>query len=183
MNNYDPSKQPGVKIAQILLERATFRHRDDYLIVATPPHPDAIVGTINVQVESGLSEDQKTGLVRMRVQTIPENRPFYELDVAMIALALVDEAAPNMPLDRYFTTSGAALLYPFVRQVVADLTWRGRFGPVWLNPMNVAAMPLTVSSEPLPEIQGPRKRTLPKIRQPGKEMHRRRRGSGKKRSK
>jgi hypothetical protein len=88
-----------------------------------------------------------------------------------------------MPLDRYFTTSGAALLYPFVRQVVADLTWRGRFGPVWLNPMNVAAMPLTVSSEPLPELPGSRKRVPPKARQPNKEINRRHRGSGKKRRK
>jgi preprotein translocase subunit SecB len=152
MNNYDPTKQPGVKIAQILLERVAFRHRDDYLIVPTPS-PEAIIGTINIQVESGLSDDQKTGLVRMRVQTIPENRPYYELDVAMAALVMVDEAAPNMPLERYFTTSGAALLYPFVRQLVADLTWRGRFGPVWLNPLNVAAIQLTAASEPLPRIQ------------------------------
>ncbi len=179
MNTYDPSKQPGVKIAQILLERATFRHRDDYLIVAAPS-PDAIVGTINVQVDGGLSEDQKTGLVRIRVQTIPENRPFYELDVAMIALVTVDEAAPNMPLDRYFTNSGTALLYPFVRQVVADLTWRGRFGPVWLNPMNVTAMPLTVSPEPLPTIQKAPKQVAPK---PSKQARRPRDGARNKRPK
>ncbi len=157
MNRLDRSKQPGVKIAQILLERATFRHRDDYLAVAAPPPPEAVVGTINVQVEGGLSEDEKTGLVRMRVQTIPEHRPLYEFDVAMAAFVMVDPAAPNMPLARYFTTSGAALLYPFVRQVVADLTWRGRFGPVWLNPMNVAALPLSV--KPLAEIEpGPARR-------------------------
>jgi preprotein translocase subunit SecB len=179
MNDYDPSKQPGVKIAQILLERATFRHRDDYLVVAAPS-PDAIVGTINVQIEGGLSEDKRTGLVRMRVQTIPENRPFYELDIIMIALVMVDEAAPNMPLDRYFTTSGAALLYPFVRQVVADLTWRGRFGPVWLNPMNVTAVPLTVSPEPLPKIE---KAPGQLARKPRKGVTRRRDDAGKKSAK
>jgi len=71
---------------------------------------------------------------------------------------MVDQVAPNMPLDRYFTTSGAALLYPFVRQVVADLTSRGRFGPVWLNPMNVTAVPLSVMT-PLPKLQpGPARR-------------------------
>ena len=128
---------------------------DSHIWLVVPPH-DA--GTINVQIESGLSEDKRTGLVRMRVQTIPENRPFYELDISMIALVMVDQVAPNMPLDRYFTTSGAALLYPFVRQVVADLTSRGRFGPVWLNPMNVTAVPLSVMT-PLPKLQpGPARR-------------------------
>jgi preprotein translocase subunit SecB len=30
-----------------------------------------------------------------------------------------------------------AMLYPFIREVVANLTIRGRFGPVWLNPFNL----------------------------------------------
>ena len=135
----DETKQPGVKIAQILLEHVTFGHRDGYLTSAGPATPDAIVGTLNVEVQTGLSENGENGLLRLRVRTIPENKPFYELDIAMVALLTVDEAAPNMPLAQYVHTVGATLLYPFMRQVVAELTWRGRFGPVWLNPINLTA--------------------------------------------
>ena len=106
---------------------------------ASPPTPDAIVGTINVEVKSGVSQDGKNGLVRLRVRTIPENRPYYNFDIAMVGLVTVDQAAPNMPLDRYVATAGSALLYPFMRQVVADLTLKGRFGAVWLNPINLTA--------------------------------------------
>ncbi len=138
MKRADPSKQPGVKIAQILLEEATFGHRGDYLTSSTTPTPDNIVGTLNIELQTGVSADGKNGLVRLRVTTIPENRPFYEFDVAMVALVTVDETAANMPLDQYVKVGGA-LLYPFVREVVAELTWRGRFGPVWLNPVNFIA--------------------------------------------
>jgi preprotein translocase subunit SecB len=146
----DETKQPGVKIAQIILERVTFAHRDEYLTSADQPTPDAVVGTINVEVQSGVSADGKNGLVRLRVSTIPENRPFYVFDVAMVGLVAVETAAPNMSLAQYVATSGSALLYPFVRQLVADLTGRGRYGPVWLNPINLTAKP---SAEPLPKLR------------------------------
>jgi len=148
MSGLDPSKQPGLKIAQIFLERVAFGHRGDYLATTATPTPDTIVGTVNVEVQVGLSEDGKNGLLRLRVNTLPENRPFYEFEVAMVALITVDEAAPNIPLAQYVHTMGAPLLYPFMRQVVADLTWRGRFGPVWLNPINLTAKAATVPPQP-----------------------------------
>ena len=166
MSRVDPSKQPGLKIAQIFLERVTFGHREDYLTTTTTPTPDMIVGTLNVEVQAGLSEDGKNGLVRLRVKTIPENRPFYEFDVAMVALITVDEAAPNMPLAQYVHTMGAPLLYPFMRQVVADLTWRGRFGPVWLNPINLTEKAATIPAQPTAKgyrPSGPSKRKRARV--------------------
>ncbi len=158
----DETKQPGVTIAQIILERVTFGHRDDYLTSAGPPSPDAIVGTLNVELQSGVSVDGKSGLVRLRVSTIPENRPFYVFDVALVGLVAVEKAAPNMPLEQYVGTSGSALLYPFVRQLVADLTGRGRYGPVWLNPINLIAK---FSGEELPKIQKrPRSAKKPRVK-------------------
>ncbi|MBI2401570.1 MAG: protein-export chaperone SecB [Gemmatimonadetes bacterium] len=133
----DRTKQPGIKIGQIFLEEAHFNHRADYLNL--PPSTPVSVGDVHVQVQTGLSADLKRGLVRVRVSTIPGSKPMYELRVAMTALVTVDEAAPNMPLDRYLASSGAALLFPFVRELVANLTWRGRFGPLWLSPTNLLA--------------------------------------------
>ena len=45
-----------------------------------------------------------------------------------------------MPLRDFLAGPAVALLYPFVREAFANLTLRGRFGPVWLNPFNVRAM-------------------------------------------
>lgn len=133
----DRTKPPGIQVGQIFLEHVQFSHREDFL--SLPLGTQAVVGNVNVQVETGISPDSKTGLVRVQVWTIPENKPIYNFRVSMTALVAVDESARNMPMNTYLAGPGAALLYPFVRQVVADLTWRGRFGPVWLSPTNVLA--------------------------------------------
>jgi preprotein translocase subunit SecB len=157
MTEMDRTKAPGIQIGQVFLEHVEFSHREDYLNL--PLSTQAVVGDMNVQVETGMSPDAKTGLVRVRVWTIPEKRPVYNIRVSMAALVAVDPAAPNMPMNTYLAGPGAALLFPFVRQVVADLTWRGRFGPIWLSPTNVLA-PASVAptTARIPEAPAPRRR-------------------------
>jgi hypothetical protein len=35
---------------------------------------------------------------------------------------------------------GVSMVFPFVREAIANLTMRGRFGPVWIDPLNVQAI-------------------------------------------
>ena len=132
------AKPPGIKIGQIFLEQASFSHREDHL--AFPPATPPNVGDVTIDTQSGLTRDEQHGLVRVRVRTKAENEPLYEFDIRMVALFDVVENAPNLPMSQYVTLHGPASLYPFVRQVVADVTGRGRFGPVWLSPVNLAAV-------------------------------------------
>jgi preprotein translocase subunit SecB len=155
MTEMDRTKAPGIQIGQIFLEHVQFSHRDDYLNL--PLTTPAVVGNVNVQLETGISPDARTGIVRVQVWTLPENKPIYNFRVAMTALVAVDPAAPNMPLSTYLAGPGAALLFPFVRQVVADVTLRARFGPIWLSPTNV----LSMAAAPVP-AQVPGKKAAPK---------------------
>ena len=133
----DSSKPPGIQIAQILLERAIFEHREDFL--ALPPNTPIGTPDITLTTTAGQSADNKRGIIKLRVQTKPEQRPLYNLDVEMTALVEVQEGMENMPIEQYIRASGPAMVYPFIRQVVADLTSKGRFGPLWLNPVNFVA--------------------------------------------
>jgi|SRR5689334_15943649 len=159
----DATKQPGIVISQVFLERALFSHREDALQLApnTPFQPTLAVG-----IQGGVSPDEKTGFIRISVQTKPEERPLYSIDVAMMALFAVAEKEENLPLKQYLHTAAPAMLYPFVREAVASITWRGRFGPVWLAPFNISVAMAEPSGEapiPLPKI-----RKAPKVakRQP-----------------
>ena len=130
----DPSKEPGVVIAQVFVEKIAFSHREGFLALPanTPPN----VGEIAVNVMIGESADGESGLIRIEVKTNPENKPTYNVELTMVAL--VQRAAiKNMTVEE-FLTSGASvsLLYPFLREAFANVTQRGRFGPVWLNPIN-----------------------------------------------
>ena len=134
----DPSKPPGILIAQILLERAVFDHREDFL--ALPPNTPLGAPTITLTTTAGESPDKKRGIIKLRVQTRREQRPLYNLDVEMTALVEAEHGKENMPIEQYVRSSGPATLFPFIRQVVADLTSKGRFGPIWLSPVNFVAM-------------------------------------------
>jgi preprotein translocase subunit SecB len=41
-----------------------------------------------------------------------------------------------MPIADYMASGGGPTLFPFLRECVANLTGRGRFGPLWLRPIN-----------------------------------------------
>lgn len=153
----DASQQPGILIAQVFLERAEFSHRKDAL--GLPP-TTAFQPNFGVGFRGGVAPDEKTGFVRITVQTKPAERPLYNIDVTMMAIFRVDEKRENLSLKDYVRTTAPAMLYPFVREAVASLTWRGRFGPVWLAPFNVAAVMAhateeTAIPEPMPKIERP----------------------------
>ncbi len=155
----DRTKQPGIQIAQIFLERASFAHREDFLTLPVPQGIPSIDFTTDF--ESGVSSDGRHGIVRVRARSKPEQRPLYEIDVTMTALLIVVEGQENMPLAEYVRASGPAMLYTFVRQVVADVTSRGRFGPIWLSPVNVLAVTAGVQPLPLP-MPSPMQRPRPR---------------------
>jgi preprotein translocase subunit SecB len=132
----DTTRQPGIRIAQIFLERAEFGHRSDFL--EHPPNT-AVEAEIEITLDSGVLPDGSRGRLRVEVSTLRERGSLYEFRCVLTAL-IEGEAEGNFPLDRYVVTNGWALLFPFVRETVANLTGRGRFGSVLLDPVNILAM-------------------------------------------
>jgi len=167
----DRTRPPGILVGQIFLDRAHFGHREDALVLP----PDTPLGQPNLtfSFEGGVSPDEKTGFVRVTVRSKPEERPLYNLDVAMVALIQAETGKENMPLRDYVRTAAPTMLFPFIREVVANLTWRGRFGPLWLVPMNIAAATAGAATGVAP----PTSKSLPKVRQSTQDA--KRKGSGK----
>jgi len=173
----DKSRQPGINIHQVFLDRASFSHREDYLTIpaSTPPE----VGDINVAFRMILSDTEPRALIQARARTDPDQKPMYEFDVILSMVISVDEAAPNMTLPEYARTGGFATLSTFLRQTVADLTLRARFGPVWLNPANLR---VALEDKKTPAAKKTRKRGAKKTagRAPMKPVAKTRKGSRKK---
>ncbi len=137
MTTVDRTKPPGLTIGQILLERAVFEHRADYL--KHPPGTPIKDLPLALEFRLGLTPDGTKGVLKLTVKTRDEAKPLYRFELTMAALVEVQAGHANLPLERYAAVSGMSLLYPFLREAVANLTQRGRFGPVWLSPLNVAA--------------------------------------------
>ena len=131
----DNSKPPGIRMGQIFVARALFEHTRN----PTELPPNTPVGELptTVQVAAGVDQEEKTGFVSVTVATTPESSGLYRFLIQMIGIMEVVPGAENLNLQEYVRNWGPSTLYPFVREALANLTGRGRFGPVWLQPMNL----------------------------------------------
>lgn len=130
----DPSRAPGIAISQVFLEEASFSHRADALALPLDAKPE--LGNIEIAVEAGLRPDRKAGLLRLSAATRPEAEPLYNVRVKMVGLFEQQSGAENLSMADFLGDSAPALLFPFLREAFASITSRGRFGPVWLHPIN-----------------------------------------------
>ncbi len=147
----DETKQPGLQIAQIFLSAAHLEHRHDALSL---PLSTRIEAAIKVNATASVQEDGSQGLLVMSVATDDEKDPLYRFRVEMTALIAVDRSEPNLTVREYLIKQGPAMMYPFLREAVANLTGRGRFGPMWLRPLNLTAPSESVAMAGQAEKEG-----------------------------
>jgi preprotein translocase subunit SecB len=91
-----------------------------------------------IKVELAKGDQPNTYLAILRVRIEPPAN--YSVSVAYAASMLMDPEGEAVPdnLDQQIMVTGATLAFPYCRELVSNLTARGRFGPVWLNPVNFA---------------------------------------------
>ncbi|MDB4893593.1 MAG: Preprotein translocase subunit SecB [Gemmatimonadetes bacterium] len=137
MSPVNPAQQPGLQIAQIFLRHAHFEHTSDPLTV----HPHT-VGEADIEISYATMELQKStggsaSGIMLRANTSASNSHIYSFDVAVTAIVEPIDGEENYPLAEYAAVAGAALLFPFLREAVANITGRGRVGALWLKPFNL----------------------------------------------
>lgn len=131
----DPKREPGIKIDQIFLVESHFSHRPDFL--AHPPSTEIQLG-IKVEMRTFGDAESRIAGVTVKVMTDPHDEAaLYQFAVEIGALVSAVKGEANLPPHEYVTQAGASFLYPFLREYVANLTARGRFGAIYLKPFNV----------------------------------------------
>lgn len=130
----DETKQPGLKIQHVFLVKAHFEHREDFLAL-----PLSHEVNVEVKIRSGGQVDAEgaAGLFGIVVHSNDELNPVYRFRVEMACLVQVDEDAPNLPVKEYFQEMAPTMMMPFLRETVASITGRGRFGPLYISPINM----------------------------------------------
>jgi preprotein translocase subunit SecB len=142
----DEQKPPGLQIAQIFLLSAQFAHREDAL--ALPAGTREGEQRVGVQIQMREHNTGQAASVAVKVFSDPDSQTaLYRYSLEMVGVV---EKAPNeenlAPRD-FILKGGVTILFPFLREALANLTMRGRFGPVWLKPFNVQAALQEVAGE------------------------------------
>lgn len=79
--------------------------------------------------------------VRLRAWTPPERTDLlYSIDVEIAAIVASVPGEENLDPFDYALGSGAAAFFPFLREAVANLTLKGRFGAIWMKPLNLLVL-------------------------------------------
>lgn len=131
----DVSKNAGIVVGQVFAASANFAHRADAMSLA--PGTPVDVGEVTVQLEVAVSSDNKAAILKLGARTRSEApAPLYQIAAEMVALTTVPEGQDALPSAEFMQRFAVSLLYPFLRELVANLTMRGRFGPVWLQPID-----------------------------------------------
>jgi preprotein translocase subunit SecB len=123
-----------LSIAAIHLDEARFSHIPDLLSAMPTGQAASHFSDIEVQV---LEDDAHESVaVRLTAKSGAGSKQY----VFLIRYVIIFNVSGERPEDfqKRIAATGAHMLLPFVRELVGSLSGRGRFGPVWINPVNFA---------------------------------------------
>lgn len=142
------SLPPSLRIEELFLVSSSFAHRSDFLTLDRRKP----LGDLEVDAQFQLIQGLAPSVigVTVRVGTKAATDTAYKFHAEMMAIIRVDGSELSAPLDKQLLHSGVSILFPFVRETIANLTMRGRFGAMWIKPINVqAAVEAMVENPPV----------------------------------
>jgi preprotein translocase subunit SecB len=122
----------NLQISQILLEGVRFGHVGDFL--GQKPSANAASHSVNFEVQLLDVKEVGKGVVRLKAKSGEGPQYTFEASYLVLFSFKPDNADPEFP--KKLAATGAIMLMPMVRELVGNLTMRGRFGQVWLPPVD-----------------------------------------------
>lgn len=133
MTEHKAVARPGsIKFHAVLLKELHFDARE-----AVFGAPGTVTGDVGVTLRVELSEDKLSATVTLDVRLQPQDtKRFHELRVVVDG-AFEGSAETKGLLEEFATKQGPSLLFPFVREIIANVTARSAGGAILLPPLNL----------------------------------------------
>lgn len=145
-----------LSISQIVLESAEFKHRNEKYFNQSPKSQvDESGVNLFATIMRTDGDPNRGAFVRLKAESEPEATYQFKLTYGIfygIEWEEGEEVEEN--LNQRLLVTGGIMLMPYVREFVANLTGRGRFGPMWIAPTTVNAVEMVPESEPEPAGSG-----------------------------
>lgn len=100
---------------------------------------EAIEINPQIAIAKNYNADKKTLIVRLRISLITGDVPFY-FDLESVGSFPFDESPDEITIERTALVNCPAIMFPYVRETIADLTRRAGFAPLHLHPINFVKM-------------------------------------------
>ena len=127
----DKTKQPGIEFNGIILSEISFK-RDAILTVGL----DVVVNFSSVRNIDG---EKGTLIIDTDLKLLKNEKVFVNLLTKHVGLFSLDDN-PNLNMDEFLKCHAAALVFPYIRESISDITCKAGMNPVILPPMNIIAL-------------------------------------------
>jgi preprotein translocase subunit SecB len=96
---------------------------------------------IEISTEINISYKKRNRTVEVIISVISTNKkqPFV-LETTVMGIFNFPKMPPKKDLDKIIHVNCAAILFPYVREIIADLTRRADIPPFHMDPMNFVAL-------------------------------------------
>lgn len=127
----DKTKQPGIKFDGIILSDINFNRK--------PNIPNDLEIKVNFLADRITNDKNGTIKITTELKMEKDTELFVELKMEHIGLFSID-SNENMAMEEFLKCNGPALMFPYIRECVTDITCKAGMNPVILPPMNIVAM-------------------------------------------
>jgi preprotein translocase subunit SecB len=127
-----------VRIVGQYIKDLSFENPNVQRLLADSGEQPALRVEVNVNA-SKLADKSFESRIEFKAEATSKNAVIYDLELAYAGLFQI-ENLPEQALEPFLLINCPTLLFPFLRRLVADLTREGGFPPLWLDPIDFAAL-------------------------------------------
>ncbi len=130
-NESNEDIRADIKLDRISVTRLVFEANEDF------KPGDTLPVEFNFDLSKDLNEDKTLLYVRERLDVVfPGRKPPFDLQVAVEGVFHIDNPQHADQLERFADVGAPAILFPYLREVVDDITGKSRFPRLTLPLVN-----------------------------------------------
>ncbi len=130
--------QMQVRVLGQYIKDLSFENPNVTKLISAPPENPNLKLEVNV-VPTKVGPDLHESAITFKAEASSKLGVIYVFELIYAGLFKIENAPPEA-LDPILNINGPALLFPFMRRLVADLTREGGFPPLLLDPIDFAAL-------------------------------------------
>ncbi|MFM9941970.1 MAG: protein-export chaperone SecB [Hyphomicrobiaceae bacterium] len=130
--------QMQVRVLGQYIKDLSFENPNITKLLSGPPDNPNLKLEVNV-VPTQVGPDIHESAITFKAQATSKLGVIYELELVYAGLFKIENAPPEA-LEPILNINGPALLFPFLRRIVADISREGGFPPLLLDPVDFASL-------------------------------------------
>jgi len=127
----DKNKQPGINFETCFVKEITFKREP---LFSKKYDLDIKFNNTNY------FNKEKTNCTTELQADIQDKNGSFKIDITVIGIFSVNEDEQNMTLEHFIENNSMAMIFPYLREAIADITRRSGLNAVLLPPINIKAI-------------------------------------------